>query len=136
MGLIKIQTKKAPKAIGPYSQAIYTQHPGAMLFVSGQLPIDITTGKLAEGDIGQLTNLVFDHIEAILEEADLTLENVVRVEVFLKEMKDFPKVNEEYSKRFAAKNAPSRQTIAVADLPLGSPIEISCIAVRSPNGTE
>lgn len=120
----KIQTDKAPAAIGPYSQAVVA---GGTVYVSGQLPIDPATGKLVEGDIKILTARVIDNLEAILVAAGSSLDKVVRVDVFLKDLKDFAAMNEVYAKRFSS--APARQTIQVSALPLGSIIEISCIAV-------
>lgn len=127
--LKKIETLKAPKAIGPYSQAIVSNGGQSLVFVSGQLPIDPQTGKLMEGDIRVLTNRVIENIQEILLAAGSRLENVVRVDIFLIDLKkDFSLMNEEYSKHFSS-TAPARQTVQVSALPLGSPIEISCIAI-------
>lgn len=127
--LKRIETLNAPKALGPYSQGIALTEVKPLLFVSGQLPIDPKTGKLIEGDIKALTKQVINNLEAILREGESRLDLVVRTEVFLKDLKDFAAMNEEYAKHFNGKIAPARQTIQVADLPMGSPIEISCIAV-------
>jgi len=129
--LKKIDTSKAPKALGPYSQAVVVINPSPTIFVSGQLPIDPETGKMIEGSIQLMTKRVIDNLEAILLEAGSSLEHVVRTDVFLKDLKDFALMNEEYAKRFKGKLVPARQTVQVSDLPLGSPIEISCIAIRS-----
>lgn len=126
--LKKIETPNAPKAIGPYSQAIATEK---QLFVSGQLPIDPTTGKLVESSIKIQTNRVLDNLEAILKTAGCSFSNVVRCDVFLKDLNDFAIVNEEYAKRFNSPIPPARQTIQVARLPLDALIEISCIAIVS-----
>lgn len=129
--LKKFETAAAPRAIGPYSQAIGIQAGQSLIFVSGQLPIDPKSGKLIDGDIHALTKQVIDNIEAILLASGSNLSHVVRSEVFLKDLKnDFASMNEVYAKRFVGPITPARQTIQVADLPLGSPIEISCIAVR------
>lgn len=126
----KIETKQAPQAVGPYSQAISVQVTDSQLiFVSGQLPLNPATGKLVDGGMEESTRQVFDNIEAILKAANSSLKDVVRVEVFLKDLNDFQKMNEEYGKRFAQGNFPARQTIQVAKLPLDASIEISCIAV-------
>lgn len=126
----KIETENAPKAIGPYSQAIHvTMKGGDFLFVSGQLPIDPHTGSLVQGGIQESTKQVLDNIEAILQAAHSSFDHVVRVEIFLKDLKDFPIVNEEYKKRFTSIHFPARQTIQVAKLPLDAPIEISCMAI-------
>lgn len=126
--LQKIETTAAPKALGPYSQAVALQENRRLLFVSGQLPINPKTGTLITGDMRMLTKQVIDNLEAILHAGGSSLDRVVRVDVFLKDLKEFSAMNEEYSKRFNGNITPARQTIQVADLPLGSPIEISCIA--------
>lgn len=124
----KIATEFAPKAIGPYSQGVIVETNRQLIFVSGQLPIDPVSGKLVEGDIQTLTSQVIDNIEAILKAAGSGLENVLRTDVFLTDLKDFAKMNEVYGRRFKGSVLPARQTIQVAALPLGAPIEISCIA--------
>lgn len=129
--LKKIETSEAPKALGPYSQAVALNEAKPLVFVSGQLPIDPQTGKLIIGDIKALTRQVINNLEAVLREAGSGLEFVVRTDVFLKDLKDFADMNEEYAVRFSGKVTPARQTIQVADLPMGSPVEISCIAVRA-----
>lgn len=128
--LKKIETSDAPKALGPYSQGVYLTESKPLLFISGQLPIDPLSGKLIQGDIKILTKQVIDNIEAILHAAGSSLNFVVRTEVFLKNLKDFAAMNEEYGARFYGVTPPARQTIQVADLPMGSPIEISCIAIK------
>ncbi|MCF7806068.1 MAG: Rid family detoxifying hydrolase [Simkaniaceae bacterium] len=121
----KIETEKAPKAIGPYSQAILAEA-HSFLFVSGQLPIDPVTGELI-ADIQKATARVFDNIEAILSEVQLGLDAIIRLEIFMTDLKDFAVVNAECEKRFFAAY-PARQTIEVSALPKGALIEISCIA--------
>jgi 2-iminobutanoate/2-iminopropanoate deaminase len=128
--LRKIETTNAPKALGPYSQAIEASATNSMMFVSGQLPIDPATGKLIEGDIKALTKQVIANLEAILSESGYNLSSVVRTDVFLQDLKDFAAFNEEYARYFQGNITPARQKIQVAALPLGSPIEISCIAVK------
>jgi len=126
----KIMTDAAPLAIGPYSQAIVVEGNHSLVFVSGQLPLDPKTGELVQGDIKALTKQTLDNIEAILIASSSNLYNVVKTEVFLKDLKrDFEGMNEEYAKRFNPQVPPSRQTIQVSDLPKGSLIEISCIAL-------
>lgn len=123
----KIESKKAPKALGPYSQAISFDQ---LIFVSGQLPIDPQTGKLIEGSITDLTRLILKNIQVILEEANSSLENILRTEVFLKDLKNFQEMNAEYARHFQGETPPARQTIQVADLPFGAALEISCIAYK------
>lgn len=122
---MKVSTPDAPAAIGPYSQAIVA---GDFVFVSGQLPVDPKSGKMAEGDVEALTSQVIDNLEAILKSAGLTLENVVKTEVFLKDLSDFQAMNRAYAKRFL--HAPARAIVQVAKLPLDAKIEISCTAYR------
>lgn len=121
-----IKTEKAPQAIGPYSQAVLAS---SFLFVSGQLPLDPSTGKLVMGDIRLQINRVLDNIKAILEAGNCTFQDVVRCDLFLKDLNDFAVVNEEYGKRFTQSSPPARQTIQVARLPLDASVEISCIAL-------
>lgn len=123
----KIETDRAPKAIGPYSQAVEA---GSLIFVSGQLPLDPMTGKMVESDIVVQTNRVLDNLEAILKASGCSFQHVVRCDLFLKDMNDFSVVNQEYGKRFNQPVPPARQTIQVAKLPLDAWIEISCIACK------
>lgn len=128
--LIKIETEQAPRPVGPYSQGIVTNQGASLFFVSGQLPMDPKTGKLIEGDMKVLTTQVIDNIEAILKAAGTSLDKVVKTEVFLKDIeKDFVSMNAIYKERFTSSPQPARQTVQVSELPLRSPIEISCIAV-------
>lgn len=122
----RIETDKAPKAIGPYSQGVISKD--KLIYVSGQLPIDPTTGTLIQGDIQLLTQQVIKNIEAILIAGGSSLDHVIRTEVFMIDLKEFKAMNEEYARHFKGPTFPARQTVQVAQLPLGSPIEISCIA--------
>lgn len=125
--IYKIETEEAPKAIGPYSQAVATEE---FLFVSGQIPIEPKSGKIIDTTIQGQTKQVLDNIEAILKAAGLTLESVVKTEIYLKNMDDFKIVNAIYSERFSHPIKPARLTIQVARLPLDSLIEIACIAIK------
>jgi 2-iminobutanoate/2-iminopropanoate deaminase len=120
-----IATEKAPKAIGPYSQAVYFN---GQLYISGQLPIDPATGKMPEGIAAQ-TEQALKNIQAILEEAKFTFDDVVKSTVLLKDIKDFAAMNEVYAKYYASK-PPARAAYEVANLPLGALIEIETIALR------
>jgi len=121
-----IQIPGAPDPIGPYSQAILS---GNMLFVSGQIPLNPTTGKLQIETIEQATQQVLTNIEALLAEAGMNFEHVVKCSIFLKDLNDFSRVNEIYGSYFNT-TPPARETVEVARLPLDVPIEISCIAIR------
>jgi 2-iminobutanoate/2-iminopropanoate deaminase len=119
-----ISTTNAPAAVGPYSQAIRI---GDFIFCSGQLGVDPSTGKLAEGGVEAQAKQIFKNIEAVLEEAGAKLENIVKATVFLKDMADFKRVNEIYASNFEPPY-PARSAIAVKDLPLSVDIEIEVIA--------
>lgn len=123
----KIETDKAPAAIGPYSQAVLA---GDLLFVSGQIPLNPITNTLVEDEIVLQTKQVLDNIEAILIEADFTLEDVVKTEVYMKDLQEFSQMNEVYSERFCFEIKPARQAMQVAKLPRDCRIEISCIAKK------
>lgn len=124
-GHYEVSSEKAPKAIGPYSQAVRA---GQFLYISGQIGIDPLTSNFVEGTVVEQTKQVLDNIEAILKEEGLTFENVVKSEVYLQDMADFQIVNRCYEERFVYKVKPARQTMAVKTLPRGALIEISCIA--------
>lgn len=122
----QINTAAAPAAIGPYSQAIEA---GGMVFVSGQLPIDPSTSAFAEGGIKELTRQSLSNMKAILAEAGLTMDNVVKTTVFLADMADFAEMNEVYASFFQGV-CPARSAVAVKTLPKEARVEIECIAVR------
>lgn len=121
-----VHTDKAPKALGPYSQAVTAGH---MVFVSGQLGLDPETGNFVEGGVKEQTERVLQNLIAILEAAGATLGDVTACTVFLKDMNDFAAMNEVYARHFTA-NPPSRAAIEVARLPKDGLVEISCIAVK------
>lgn len=122
-----ISTEKAPKAIGPYSQAVESN---GTLYISGQIPINPETGKLVEGDIKVQTEQVMKNIEAILEAAGYTFSDVVKSTCLLTDMNNFASMNEVYGKYYQT-DPPARAAYAVVKLPLGSMIEIETIAVMS-----
>ncbi len=119
-----ITTDKAPKAIGPYSQAVVA---GNFVFVSGQLPIDPLNGELIDGEIEQKTERIFENIKAILQAAGSNLESVVKVTVFIKDMKNFGRVNAVYE-RYFGKSKPARSFVEVSNLPKNADIEIELIS--------
>lgn len=124
--MIKISTEKAPKAIGPYSQAIET---GGFVFTAGQVGLDPAAMKIVEGGIDAQTARVFDNLEAVLEEAGLGFADVVKTTVFLTTMANFQAMNAVYAARFG-EHRPARSTVAVAELPAGALVEIDVIARR------
>lgn len=123
-----IHTEKAPKAIGPYSQAIAASS-GRMVFLSGQIPLDPATGEIVPGDVSAQTQQVMLNLEAVLAAAGCTFANVVRCGIFLTDLADFGKVNEIYGRYFPS-NPPARATVQVSALPRGAKVEIDCIAVE------
>jgi 2-iminobutanoate/2-iminopropanoate deaminase len=125
---LEISTPTAPAAIGPYSQAVRV---GDLLFTSGQIPIDPTTGNLVPGDITEQTTQVCENLKAVLLAAGLDFSAVVKTTVFLKSMSDFAAMNAVYATYFAAEAvvAPARSTVQVAALPKDALVEIECIAI-------
>ena len=119
-----LHTDDAPKAVGPYSQAVQM---GDFLFCSGQISIDPKTQEVFTGDIKQQTEMVLKNIEAVLTKADMKFSNVIKTTIFLSSMSDFATVNEIYATRFPS-NPPARSTVAVAGLPKGVNVEIEVIA--------
>jgi 2-iminobutanoate/2-iminopropanoate deaminase len=120
-----ISTENAPGAIGPYSQAVKT---GNLIFVSGQIPIDPTTGEFVSDEIEKQTEQVLQNLSAILEAAGSSLNNVVKTTVFLADMDDFSAMNEIYG-RYFSEHKPARATVEAARLPRDSRVEIECIAL-------
>ena len=117
-------TSSAPKAIGPYSQAVIE---GGFLFTAGQVPFDPATGKLVEGGMETSAERVFDNLEAILREAGIGLPEVVKATVYLTRAEDFALLNAVYARRFG-EHRPARSTVIVAALPAGAKVEIDLIA--------
>lgn len=121
-----INTSKAPKAIGPYSQAIEAN---GLVITSGQLPIDPATGEFAPGGIKEQTRQSLTNAKAILEEAGISLANVMKTTVFLSDMNDFAAINEVYAE-FFNEPFPARSAIAVKTLPKNALVEVECIAAK------
>lgn len=120
-----VATENAPRAIGPYSQAIIA---GGFLFASGQVPFDPQTGEFVAGGIREQTEQVFRNIRAILEAAGTSLERVVKTTVFLADMNDFAAMNEVYARQFTGE-PPARSTVQAARLPRDARIEIEVVAL-------
>jgi 2-iminobutanoate/2-iminopropanoate deaminase len=120
-----VQTDRAPKAIGPYSQAIQA---GDFLFLSGQIPLDPKTGELVKGDIRNQTRQVLENIRGLLESQGSGMKDVVKVTIFLKDIGNFNQVNEVYATYFPS-SPPARSTVEVAKLPRDVDIEIEMIAL-------
>ena len=120
-----IKTSNAPLPIGPYNQAIRL---GDLVFTSGQIAIDPQTNKVSSGNISEQTRLVLNNLQAVLQAAGSSLDEVVKVTVFLKNMNDFPAMNTVYTEFFSPPNAPARSTIEVARLPKDVLVEIEAVA--------
>ena len=119
-----VETKDAPAAIGPYSQAVRA---GDHLFLSGQVPIDPATGELVQGDIAAQTERVLDNLAAVLAAGGASFAKVVKTTIYLVDLGDFQVVNATYAKRFTSA-PPARATVQVAALPKGARVEIDAIA--------
>lgn len=122
-----ITTLNAPAPIGPYNQAVKV---GNTLYISGQIPLIPTSMELLSGSIKEETQLVMDHLQAILEAAGMTFEHVVKSTIFLDDMNNFGEVNQIYGAYFDNETAPARETVAVKTLPKSVSVEISMIAVK------
>jgi 2-iminobutanoate/2-iminopropanoate deaminase len=121
-----VSTEKAPKAIGPYSQAIVA---GNLVFTSGQIPLDPKTQQMVEGDVRAQAERVMENLAAVLSAAGATFSTVVKATIFLADLNDFAAVNEVYGKRFPSA-PPARSTVQVAALPKGARVEIDLIALK------
>jgi 2-iminobutanoate/2-iminopropanoate deaminase len=122
-----IKTDKAPAPIGPYNQAVLT---GNMLYISGQIALNPETNELETGELEEETTRVMQNLKAILAEAGMNFENVIKTSIFISDMNNFAKINEVYGSYFNAKTAPARETVEVANLPKFVNVEISAIAVK------
>ena len=122
-----ITTNKAPQPIGPYSQAVLV---GNMLYTSGQIALNPETGELVTDSIEQETTQVMKNLEAVLEAADMTFENIIKASIFISDMNSFAAINAVYGQYFNEATAPARETVEVANLPKFVNVEISVIAVK------
>ena len=122
-----INTLKAPKPIGPYSQAVFANN---TLYLSGQIGLNPKTMELVEGGIMKETEQIMQNLKSVLEAAEMNFENVVKSSIFLANMNDFSQVNKVYGNYFKNHTAPARETVAVKTLPKNVNLEISMIAIR------
>jgi 2-iminobutanoate/2-iminopropanoate deaminase len=120
-----ISTDRAPKAIGPYSQAVVVN---GLAFLSGQIPLDPETNQIVEGDIVAQTVRVLENLKIVLEACGSSLEQVVKTTIFVKDLGEFAKLNETYS-RYFPENPPARATVEAARLPRDVRVEIECVAI-------
>ena len=123
-----IQTKNAPQAVGTYSQAISA---GGFLYTSGQIGINPASGKIEVSDTKSQCLQVLNNILAILEARNLSLVNIIKLTVYVKDLNDFGDINDTFKDFFGGTNFPARSTVEVAGLPLGARVEIDCIAIES-----
>ncbi len=119
-----VESSKAPAAIGPYSVGVWA---GDLLYLSGQTPLDPATGELITGDVDAQTHRCFDNLESALKDAGLTMDHVIKCNVYLTDMANFPAMNGAYAKRFN-KPYPARTTVAVKGLPRDAQVEIELVA--------
>jgi 2-iminobutanoate/2-iminopropanoate deaminase len=122
-----VESPRGPAAIGPYSHAVWA---GDLLHLSGQTPIDPAVGTLIDGDVEAQTHRAFDNLQAVLEDSGLSMDDVIKCNVYLTDMVNFAAMNRAYQRRFAAPY-PARTTVAVAGLPLGALVEIELVARRA-----
>jgi 2-iminobutanoate/2-iminopropanoate deaminase len=122
-----IKTSNAPAPIGPYNQAVLS---GNMLFISGQIAINPKTSELETKNLEEETTLVMENLKAILIEAGMTFENVIKTSIFISDMNNFAKINQVYGNYFNADTAPARETVEVSNLPKFVNVEISAIAIK------
>lgn len=122
-----INTKNAPSPIGPYNQAVLS---GNTLYTSGQIALNPATGELVKDSIEAETKQVMENMKAVLTEAGMTFDNVVKSSIFVKNMNDFAKINSVYGNYFNPETAPARETVEVGNLPLFVNVEISMIAIK------
>lgn len=122
-----IQTEKAPAPIGPYNQAVLS---GSTLYISGQIALNPESGELVQDSIEAETKQVMLNLNAVLEAAEMTFENVVKTSIFVADMHQFAAINKVYGQFFNEKHAPARETVEVANLPKFVKVEISAIAVK------
>ena len=125
-----VSSRKAPKPVGPYSQAIRTKAPGEILYVSGQIPIEVPSGNVFRGDIKKQADLALNNVRNIVQDAGFTMDDVVKVTIFLTDMKQFDVVNEVYAKFFVGAMLPARAVVGVVGLPKDVNIEIEAVAVK------
>jgi 2-iminobutanoate/2-iminopropanoate deaminase len=126
MGRKVVVSEHGPKSIGPYAHAVWTEK---LLYISGQTPIDPKTQKLVEENITIQTQQLFDNLEAVLADAGLSMDNVIKCNVYITTMKNFSAMNSVYQTRFSPPY-PARTTVAVLELPLGALVEIEMIAEK------
>ncbi|MBC7793191.1 MAG: hypothetical protein H7Z43_05760 [Clostridia bacterium] len=125
-----VSSRKAPKPVGPYSQAVRAKSPGEILYVSGQIPIEVPSGNIFRGEIKKQAEIALTHVRNIVQDAGYVMDDVVKVTIYLTDMGQFDAVNEVYAKFFVGAMMPARATVGVVALPNEVNIEIEAIAVK------
>ena len=125
-----ITSRKAPKPIGPYVQAVRVKRPGEMLFISGQIPIEVPSGRVFTGDIKRQAEIALQHVRNIVLDAKFTMDEVVKVTIFLTDLGNFDAVNQVYQKSFVGQSVPARAVVEVSALPKGVGVEIEALAIK------
>ena len=131
-----VVSRKAPKPIGPYAQAVRVKSAGEMLFVSGQIPIEVPSGRVFTGDIKRQAEIALTHVRNIVQDAKFSMDEVVKVTIFLTDLGSFDKVNEVYQKFFIGQSVPARAVVQVAALPKGVAIEVEAVAAKAAGGDD
>lgn len=126
----QIISRKAPKPVGPYVHAVKVVNPGATLFVSGQIPIELPSGKVFTGDIKKQADLALNHMRNIIQDAGFSMDEVVKCTIFLTDMDNFSAVNDVYQKFFVGSALPARAAVEVSRLPKDVGVEVDCIAMK------
>ena len=132
----QIVSRRAPKPVGPYVHAIKVENPGATLYVSGQIPIELPSGNVFTGDIKRQAEIALTHLRSIVQDAGFSMDEVVKCTVFLTNMDDFGAVNEVYQKFFTGQALPARAAVEVSRLPKDVNVEVECIAVKAGSSTD
>jgi len=125
-----IVSKKAPKPVGPYAQAIRIKQPGEMLFVSGQIPIEVPSGNVFKGDIKKQAEIALNHVRNIVQDAGFQMDEIVKCTIFLTDMRNFETVNDVYQRMFVGQSLPARAVVQVAALPKEVGVEVEAIAIK------
>jgi 2-iminobutanoate/2-iminopropanoate deaminase len=126
-----IMSRKAPKPVGPYSHAVRVKAPGEMLFVSGQIPIELPSGEVFRGDIQKQAELAMTHLQNIVLDAGFSMDDVVKCNIYLTDLKNFQTVNEVYQKMFVGNTLPARAVVQVAALPKDVGVEVDAVCVKA-----
>ncbi len=132
----QITSRKAPKPVGAYSQAVLIEQPGATLFVSGQIPIEVPSGNVFTGDIKRQAELAFGHVRSIVQDAGFEMDEVVKCSIFLTDLNHFEAVNQVYQTFFVGGSLPARAVVEVSGLPKGVGVEVEAIAMKKGQSTD